>query len=276
MRLRRLGAQLRRLRESAGLTLHVAAARLGCSESKISRIENGLIGVHPHDLDAFLDAYGVTDSGLREGLAILARAARCRGWWQSYRDVISDRHEDFISLESEATSERVHEMYLVPGLLQSADYTRAVVGGVPGRNDPERVERIVETRAARQQVLFREPPLQFWAVVGEAALRQVVGCPGMMREQLRQIVEIASFDHVTVQVLPFTAGAHAGLDGPFTLLQFRPAGLEVAYLENLTSGVYVEGESDIDRYVLTFDHLRASALPVGESRRFIEGVIKDL
>ncbi|MEV6983129.1 helix-turn-helix transcriptional regulator [Sphaerisporangium sp. NPDC051017] len=277
VRLRRLGAQLRRLREAQGLTLEEAGERMERSLSSLSKIETGRVAVRVRDLRVILDFYQVSDEKQYEWLIGLARDARKRGWWQQYDDVLSAAYQDFISLESDAAAVRTFETILIPGLLQTVDYARAVIEAVPAPRSRQDIGQLAKVRVERQEVLAREVPLQLWAIVDEAALHRHIGGRDTMRGQLHRLVEAARMEHVTLQVLPYTAGAHAGINGPFTILEFaEKSEPDVVLVENLTSGLYLEQEVDTRRFDQAFDHLRASALPIADSISLIERVIEDL
>lgn len=277
VRRRQLGAELRRLREACGLTCEDVGVRLECHGSKISRIENGRSGVRPRDLRDVLDLYGVTCEREREALLGLARDSRKKGWWHTYGDVISDRYADFIGLEHDATSIRAYESQLVHGLLQTEDYARAVIEYAPGRETVAEVETHVAVRMARQRRLSDENPLHLWAVLGEGALRQQVGGRDVMRKQLHHLNETANLPNVDLQVLPYAAGEHAGMDGPFFILGFpESAARDVVYLENLTSGLYVEDEQEVGQYALAFDRLRAAALGHKDSIALITDIAREM
>jgi transcriptional regulator with XRE-family HTH domain len=272
-----LGAMLRRSREQAGCTLEDAARILDCNRSKISRIETGQRGVRPGDLQELLTAYG-TGSADGDGLVALARQAHQPGWWQSYSHVLCEAYQDYLSLEARAMTVLAYDPQLAPGLLQTEDYARAVAEAslvTAGRAEREEFVRI---RMARQQVLKREPPVQLWAIVSEAALRQLVGSTEVMRAQLHHLLEIChNLPHVSLQVLAFAAGAHAAPGGPFALMRFAEApDLGVVCVEGLTGGVYLESADEVGRYALAFEHLRASALPVSASARLIEEAARTL
>jgi hypothetical protein len=204
-----------------------------------------------------LDLYGI-DEDKREALVQLAREARQKGWWHAYTEVFTG---SFVGLESEAASLHTHQALLVPGLLQTEDYTRAVIRAIrPDVADAE-IDKRVRGRLARQRLLTDPHPPEYWAVIDEAVLHRLVGGPKVMRAQLLRLAETAALPHVTLQVVPFGAGAHAGMEGPFLILGFpEQADPDVVYVENTTSGVYLEQPSDVRRYTLMFDHLRAAAL----------------
>ncbi len=256
--------------ESAGQVLE-------CHFTKISRLENGRSTVRRRDLDELLDFYEVADIRKRESLHALSRDGGKQGWWLTYGDVLSPPYVDFISLEAEALSLNVFQGQLVPGLLQTLDYARAVVAADPSWSSALEVERFAQVRIERQAVLARERPLQVWAVLGEGVLRQRVGGAVVMREQLGRLVEVAGLPHVVVQVLPFTAGAHAGMQGAFTVLEFAERSeLTVVAVENLTASLYLEAPAEIDRHRLVFDHLRAAALSPAESVARIQDIAREV
>lgn len=258
VRRRRLAARLRELRENADLTIDEVGDKLECSASKISRIETGHVGVTPRDVRDMLEVYGVDDDE-REALVQLAREARKKGWWHAYNEVFTG---SFVGLESDASFLHTHQALLVPGLLQTEAYTRAVIRAIRPDSAEDDVELRVRARINRQKLITEESnPPEYWAVLDEAVLHRVVGGPEAMREQLKKLVELAALPNVTLQVVPFSAGAHAGMEAPFLILGFpEQADPDVVYVENSTSGVYLEQPEDVHRYTLMFDHLRAAAL----------------
>jgi transcriptional regulator with XRE-family HTH domain len=276
VRRRLLGASLRRLREQAGYTLDDAARILECDRSKISRIETGQRGIRPKELRELLAEYGV-DEGRTEALQTIARQANQTGWWQSYSHVLDDAYQDFISLEASAQAVWTYEAQLVPGLLQTEDYARAIAAASLVAETQDQREQYVQARLTRQQILTRDTPLQFWAILSEGALRQMVGGPQVMKGQLRYLIEIAtSRPNVNLQILPFAAGAHAATSGPFVIMKFPEApDLGVVYLEGQTGGIYLESAEEVARYTLSFEHLRASALSTAATVRLIEEVARD-
>jgi transcriptional regulator with XRE-family HTH domain len=277
VRLRRLGAQLRRLREARGLTLEEAGEQMERSLSSLSKIETGRVTVRVRDLRVILDFYEVADENQREWMIRLARDARKRGWWQEYGDVLSSAYQDFIDLESEASVIRNFETILIPGLLQTADYARAVIEAVPLPRSRQNIDQLVKVRMERQEVLSRPDPLQLWVIVDEAALRRPFGGRETMRGQLRRLGEAVRSGNMTLQVLPYVSGAHAGVNGPFVILEFAERyESDVVLVENLTSGLYLEREEEIRRYNVVFDHLRASALSTADSTALIERLLKEL
>jgi transcriptional regulator with XRE-family HTH domain len=276
VRRRLLGTTLRRFREQAGYTLDDAARILECDRSKISRIETGQRGVRPKELRELLVEYGMEETR-REALLTVARQAHQAGWWQSYSRVLDDAYQDFIGLEATATAIWTYEAQLVPGLLQTEAYARSIAAASLVNETQEEHEQFVQVRLTRQQVLAREDPLQFWAILSEGALRQLVGGRDVMTSQLRHLIEIASDrPNVNLQVLPFAVGAHAATSGPFVIMKFPEApDLGVVYLEGQTGGIYLESADEVARYSLVFEHLRASALSTAATVRLIEEVTRD-
>jgi transcriptional regulator with XRE-family HTH domain len=277
VRRRLLGAALRRYREDAGFSLDDAARILECDPSKISRIETGQRGIRPKELRELLTEYDV-DETQRDALVAIARQQGQRGWWQSYGQVLSDAYQDYIIMESTASASWTYEAQLVPGLLQTEYYARAIAAADLVRETREQQDQFVEARLARQHVLSRDQPLQFWAILSEGALRQMVGGREVMQEQLRHLGELSNdAPNIILQVLPFAVGAHAATSGPFVILKFPEApGLGVVYLEGQTGGIYLESEAEVARYNLVFEHLRASALSTAATRQLISEVAREL
>ncbi|MGW1323336.1 helix-turn-helix domain-containing protein [Streptomyces antibioticus] len=265
VRRRKLGAELRTLRTRAGLTSGEAARLVGWHQSKVSRIETGTSGAKPADVRLLLDAYGVTDPRLRELMLALAGADGGEGerdhWWHAYRGILPPAYRDFISLESQATAMRTLETTVVPGLLQTPGYARAVTRAAVEGVDEAQLDRLVEVRLARQDVLHGSPPMELSAVLDEAVLRRQVGGCEVMAEQLHRLVEAARLPHVRLQVLPFAAGAHIGVTGPFVIFSFSSASdLDVVVLDHMTSSLYLERKEDLEAYTEAFNALRAHAL----------------
>ncbi|WP_405084822.1 helix-turn-helix domain-containing protein [Microbispora sp. NBC_01389] len=271
VRRRRLAGELRRLRERKELTLEDAAEHLGWSAAKVSRIETARVGITSPDLTRMLDLYELADDR-RAGLHALARTARTRGWWDAYADSLPSDYSAYIQLEADAAFIRSYDGMIVHGLLQTDEYAREIIrAALMGLSSPAEVERRVEVRITRQRLLLRdESPLRFWTVVDEAALTRRVGSEAIMRKQYERLLEFADRDNITIQVLPFTKGAHPATAGTFALLEFREThDPNVVYVEGTTSNLYVESDAEIYRYSLAFDHLRAMALDPDESRRLV-------
>ncbi|UXY26174.1 helix-turn-helix domain-containing protein [Streptomyces sp. HUAS TT20] len=278
VRRRKLGAELRALRTGASLTSGEAARLVGWHQSKVSRIETGASGVKPADVRLLLDAYGVVDGQLRELLMVLAGSDDVGGrhhWWHAYRGVLPPAYRDFISLESQACAMRTLETSVVPGLLQTPEYARAVTrAAVSGFDDAEeRLDALVRVRLVRQDVLRSQPPLKLSAVLDEAVLRREVGGPDVMARQLERLVEAARLPQVRLQVLPFAAGAHIGITGPFVIFSFpSTSDLDVVVLDHLTSSLYLERKEDLQAYSEAFNTLRIHALSTEESLDYIAGI----
>jgi transcriptional regulator with XRE-family HTH domain len=265
LRARRLAVELSSRREASGLSREEVARRLEWSTSTVFRIETGRSHPQPRSVRDLLDLYGVTGPE-REGLIQLARDARQPGWWHSFRDVLPNPYEVYIGLETGAISIRNFEPLLIPGLLQTADYARAMIRGGARELDRDEIERRVEVRLSRQQVLVKEDRPRLWAVIDEAVIRRVVGSPAIMAAQLQQLAEAAEHGKTTLQVVPFGAGAHAGTSGPFVILGLpEPAEPDLVYVETLAGDIYLEEPADVDRYTLAFDRLRAAALHPDDS-----------
>lgn len=274
VRRRRLGAELRRLREEAGVTLDRVAEALECSDSKISRIETGQVGASPRDVRDMLALYGV-GSGQRDALVQIAREARQRGWWHAYGDV--PVVPAYIGLEVAAASIDTYETLLVPSLLQVEAYAEAVIRAVRPDLAPAEVERRVALRMARQEALgAREDPPALRLVLDEAVLRRPVGGPAVMRSQLERLGRAAALPKVTIQVLPFARGEHAGMDGAFTILRFpERAEPDVVVLDSTTSDLYLERDEELRRYRRVFELLWAAALPPDASSAFLAGLLEE-
>src|SRR5713226_2814372 len=260
LRGRRLAVELMRRRDAAGLSREEVARQLEWSTSTVFRIETGRSRPQPGNVRVLLDLYGVTGAE-RDGLIQLTRDARQPGWWHSFRDVLPNPYEVYIGLEAGAASIRNFEPSVVPGLLQTEDYARETFRNGPIELDPDGVERLVEVRLARQKILIRDDRPRLWAVIDEAVIRRVVGGTEVMRGQLRYLADSAQQGKTTIQVVPYRAGAHAGTTGPLVILDFPEAtDPAVVYVETLAGDIYLEERSDVDRYTLAFDRLRAASL----------------
>jgi len=276
IRRRRLALELRRLRETAGLTCEQVAEHLECSASKISRVETGRVSVSPRDVRDMLDLYDVPGEQ-RESLVQLARDSRQKGWWHAYSDTMLPQFATYLGLESAASEIRIYEVNLIPGLLQTEDYARAVIRAGMMNSPSEDVERSVALRMARQPAVTRDDPPKVWAVMDEAALRRRVGGASLMRMQLEHLLTQAQLPNVAVQVIPFAGGAHPAMGRPFVILVFPDrVDTDVVYLEDLTSSLYLEDVAEVDRYNVFFNHLRATALSFADSSALIASVLKEM
>lgn len=278
VRARQLARELRRLRETAQLTGEAAAARLGWSSAKVSRIETAHSPVSVADLRRMLEIYRVRDSEA-ERLVELARTSRQRGWWDNYVGEAPSEFGTFLGLEAEASSISSFSALVVPGLLQTDDYARAVLRSLL-LLPPREVERLVEVRRIRRDLLYQadKAPLVLHAIFDESILRRQIGGLDVLRDQLRHLARVATdLANVDLQVLPHAAGAHPALTGPFVILRFPNSGdPEIVNVELLDSHVFIEDEKAVYRYTLAFDELAAKALDPADSLAFIEQVISGL
>ncbi|RBM16879.1 helix-turn-helix transcriptional regulator [Streptomyces sp. PT12] len=267
VRRRRLGQELRRLREDRNMTAEGVAERLLVSQSKISRLENGRRSISPRDVRDLCEVYGIEDKKLVESLMQMARESRQQGWWHAFAE-LSPTYSVYIGLETDASSLRVYEPQVVPGLLQTQEYATALISGALPEVGPDEVNSRVQVRLRRQQRLYDErTPLRLWAVVDEAALRRQVGGPSTMLEQIHRLTECSRLPHVTLQVLPFSAGAHPAVNGQYTILEFPEASdSTVIYLEGGTNDFYLEKPHDVQHYSVMYEHLRAQALSPEQTR----------
>jgi transcriptional regulator with XRE-family HTH domain len=271
-----LGNQLRRLREAAGVTPEQAGYEIRASRSKISRIENGRVSFKERDVADLLTLYGVIDDQLRAAILDLAKRANAPGWWAKYSDILPDWFELYLGLEASACVIRTFELQFVHGLFQTEEYAWSVL--VLGQKSaaPAEINRRVNLRMKRQDLLVAADPPLVWSVMDEAALRRPVGGREVMRAQLRRLLEVSAMPHVTLQVVPFGHGGHAATGGSFTLLRFDEHDLpDVVYIEQLTSALYLEMRPDVDHYMEVMNRLCAEALTPTDSLRFIEKIITE-
>jgi transcriptional regulator with XRE-family HTH domain len=271
-----LGNQLHQLRESRGITAEQAAEAIRGSHSKISRMEHGRVGFKERDVADLLTLYGVTDSEERAALLNLARQANTPGWWHAYADILPHWLEPYIGLEAAASVLRTYEVQFVPGLLQTEGYARALIQQGSATTE-EQVARRIELRVSRQDILHGPNPPQLWAVVDEGALRRPVGGKDVFREQLKHLIEMAEHPAVTLQILPFTAGPHSAMGGPFTILRFAEPDLhDVVYIEQLTSALYLEKPAEVDSYLEVMEQLCLQAEPAGNTVKILNQILADI
>lgn len=272
IRRRRLGAELRRRREAAGVTIDGVAERLECSASKISRIETGHTSATPRDVRDMLEIYGVLGAECDE-LVQIAREARQKGWWHPYSTVLTGA---YVGLEAAAQSVRAYEQQVVPGILQTEEYAKAMIKAARPDITADEVDRRVRVRLGRQSLLNQDDPIELWVVLDEAVVSRPVGGDGVMRAQLERLVEASDLPNVTLQILPFEAGGHAGMDGTFAILDFpEPSDPDVVYAENATGGLFLEKSDELRKYQFIFDHIRAAALGPEESVAYIAKLAKE-
>lgn len=270
VRRRRLGAKLRALRDTLGLTLEDVAEKSAgkITVAKLSRLETARSAAKSGDVEMLLGLYGVDAGELRAALLALATEGARRGWWQSYRDVLSPVHEDLISLEADATSVRSWQMGAIPGLLQTADYAREIIASTAmSAAVVERVDALVEVRLARQAVLTsRERPLDLQVIIAESALHTRCMSEGVMHDQLTRLLTLGRRPNINIHVMPAGSPLHAGQMGSFWILGFDDhSDLDVVHIESLTSALYIEDGEQVGVYQGAFERLRAAALPVEES-----------
>lgn len=273
LRRRRLAAELRKLRDQSGLSTTDTARRLGWQASRISRIETRQSGITAPDLRKLLDVYEVGDQGYRAYLGELARRINERGWWQKYAGMIVAEYADLIGLEAEARTIRSYEQELVPGLLQTPAYARAVFRNGWPAETTEQIDRRVEVRMERQEVLTRTDPAppRLNVVLSEGALRRPVGGYDVMRQQLEYLLRPRDRANITVQVLPFDAGVHPAMTAPFTMMTFPdPDDLGVVFIENVTGGLFLEDPHELRIYEEIWSTVQASALSADDSQAFLK------
>jgi transcriptional regulator with XRE-family HTH domain len=276
---RRLGGELLRMREVRGLRQAHAAEALSASVAKVAKMERGLVPIRDPDIRALCHLYGETAEPVIGRLLTLARTDRerrkARGWWNQYPQLSA--MVEYVALEDIATSMRTWELAFVPGLLQTPDYARAVAVGAGSWEDPGEIEPFVEARLARQARLRSERPLELWAVVHEGALRQLVGGRAVMREQLGQLLDLARTDTVTLQVVPFLAGANAGMIGSFSIVSFaEPGALDVVHMDVPSSTLWLESEEDAARHGRIFDRIARVGLAERNALDLVEAIRKEM
>jgi transcriptional regulator with XRE-family HTH domain len=256
LRRRELGVRLRALRLEQGLTVEQVAELLLCSPSKVSRMETGQRGATARDIRDLCGIYGVIDGAQVAHMMELAKEGKQQGWWQSHDLDFAP----YVDLEQAAAATSYFQSTLVPGLLQTVDYMRGMyAGGLPGEFTPERTDELMKVRFRRQEILTRDPPLPLHTILDEAVLHRVVGSPSTMSAQLQHLNVVANLPSVTLQVLPYAAGAHPAMDSMFNILEFDVVP-PVVYVEGLMGMLYIERESEVARYRQVFEFLRSIAL----------------
>ncbi|WP_043731166.1 helix-turn-helix domain-containing protein [Streptomyces zinciresistens] len=274
-RRRQLGADLRRLRERQGMTLEEAGARVGVSKATLSRYETKEGSVKWPAVDALCREYGATDEE-RRALVDLAKGAKIQGWWRSLADPVPESMNLMLTLEDEVVREDHYASVYVPGLLQTRAYAEAVHRASEVQCPEREVQHMVDIRMKRQELLDRADPPHIWSVIDEAALRRRVGGGAIMRDQLRHVLAVAQLPHITVQVLPFAAGAHAAAVGSFVVLRGPVAELDVVYVDLLGGGLFMEKQKELERYRLAFEYLSAQALDLDSSMEIVHRISKEL
>jgi len=277
VRRRRLGAELRRLREANSLKLEEVAEQLGLAPSTLSRIETGKAPTKTAYLTSMFGMYGVDDPAVRKVLVDMAREGHRKGWWSIYDDVLPSGFDIYVGLEAEASGLRSYETDLVHGLLQTTDYALTVLRELRPKDSDEQIRRVVDLRMQRQRLLDQDPALEAWIILDESAVRRSIGGEVIMRRQLEHLMQASRWSNVTLQILAFESGAHAGLTGPFSILEFpERTDSDVAYTESLGGFIYLEKDREVRACAEAFDRMRAAALSPVASVELIEQVLHDL
>ncbi|WP_176611262.1 helix-turn-helix transcriptional regulator [Actinomadura sp. WMMB 499] len=273
-----VGDALKKFREDLGLTQRAAGRLCDRSQASLSAYENGHRAIRPRDLKHILDMYDIADEVVRARLLSLAAQGRQNGWWNDFEERFEVGVIDHVSLEADSSHIRIFDPLLVTGLLQTDEYARAVIAasGTATRT-PRDIEIAVGFRMQRQRLHEQDRPPKISVVLGEAALRQLMGGPDAMRRQCDKLISLSARPHVELRILPFGAGAHAGVDGAFTILSVGPDSLlEVVAIDSLTRSWYVDEPADVDLHSSTFERLQEVALSELHSRRLIEQVASEL
>lgn len=274
-RRRQLGAMMRKLRARKGLTLEEAGRLVGASKATISRYETQAGPVKWIVVDALCREYGATDAE-RTAVVGLAKDAKQQGWWSSFADSIPESMNLLLTLEDEAVREDHFSCVYVPGLLQTRGYSTALQQANEVRLVPAEIERLVDIRMKRQEILTRAKPPRLWAILDESVIRRVVGSPEVMKEQLGRLLEANESTHVTLQVLPFSKGAHCAALGSFVIIGGSEPALDVVYVDFHTGSLFLEKDEELERYRLAFEYLRAQALDMEASSSLIHRICKEL
>jgi transcriptional regulator with XRE-family HTH domain len=273
VRRRRLGQELRQLREAAGFTIDEVAQRLEVAPGKISQIETGRVSIRPRDVSDLLDQYEIHGAH-RDNLLILTREARQQGWWHSYSDVLSEGIDIWVGLETEAEAIRLYEVQLVPGLLQTSEYARAVLRAHYRSEQPEQIEPRVKLRMARQQLVIEQNNTPIWAVLDEAVLQRQMGPPEIMQSQYRQLLDFSERNNITIQVLPLDAGVYSGVPVGFGIMRLAHPDPEVVVIEYRGGILSIERSEDVAEHAHVFDWIRATAKGPEESISYITNKLK--
>ena len=274
-RRRQLGAMMRKLRARKGLTLEEAGRLVGVSKATVSRYETQAGPVKWLVVDALCREYGATTAE-REAIVSLAKDAKQQGWWSSFGDSIPESMNLLLTLEDEAVQESHFSCVYVPGLLQTRAYSTALQRANEVPLTPAEIERLVDIRMKRQEILTRAEPLKLWAILDESVIRRVVGSRRDMKEQLERLLEANESPHITLQILPFSKGAHAAALGSFVIIGGTEQALDVVYVDFHTGSLFLEKEEELKRYRLAFEYLRAQALDMEASSALIHRASKEL
>ena len=272
-----LGAQLRRLRETAGVTRDNAGYHIRASGSKISRMELGRVSFKERDVTDLLELYGAVATAEREKLLQLTREANATPWYQKFQDVVPDWFHVFVGLEEAAQLIRVYEVQFVPGLLQTEEYARAIITqGAAGMDDDE-VDRRVALRMGRQKLLTRDNPPRYWVIMDEAALKRPMGGRDVHVAQMERLIDVVGEPNITLQVMPFRYGGHAADGGAFTIMRFPETDLpDVVYMEYLTGAHYIDKPEEVERYAAVMERLSVAGTSPDRTREILTGMLKEI
>ncbi|MBF6043785.1 helix-turn-helix domain-containing protein [Streptomyces sp. NRRL B-1677] len=272
-----LGKRLHDLREKAGLSYEEAGRALDVTHAIVRRMEKAEVGLKLPYVEKLLRVYGVTDAAEVEGFLDLAREANRPGWWHRFRDVLPEWFSAFVSLEGEANLIRAYEPHYVPGLLQTERYARAVLrAGMPHAPEAD-IERAVAVRRERQSLLTREGAPLLWVVMDETVLRRPIGGPDIMREQVSRLAEATTLPNVRLQIMPFAAGPHPAMYGPFHIFRFPlPELPDIAYAENLVGASYFDQREDVSAFLEALDRMCAQAAPAQTTEAVLGGIRKEI
>jgi hypothetical protein len=266
-----LGGQLRRMRESAGISRADAGWQIRASESKVSRMELGRVGFKERDVSDLLELYGLEDGEERARLMELALAANNPGWWSRYGDVMPTWFNNYVGLEVAATLIRTYEVMFVPGLLQTEEYARAVVQLGKSYLPAEEIDQRVQLRVTRQQILTRSHPARLWVVIDESVLRRPVGGDDILRKQIEHLMMWAQEPNVTLQIMPFSSVGYPGAGGAFSILRFPDGDLpDIVYIEHAASALYLDKLEEVDEYVAIMEGLTIAAAPVSQTESLLK------
>ncbi|WP_443071971.1 helix-turn-helix domain-containing protein [Streptomyces sp. NBC_01477] len=273
-----LGKRLQDLREQAGISLEQAGRALDVTHATVRRMEKAEVGLKIPYVEKLLITYGITTPEEISGFLALAREANRPGWWHSFRDVLPDWFSAFVSLEGEAAVIRAYEPHYVPGLLQSTGYARATLrAGLPNA-EPAEIDRLLTLRIERQALVRRsEAPPLLWVVMDETVLRRPIGGRRVMREQMEQLMEATELPNVRLQIMPFAAGPHPAMYGPFHIFRFQLQEIpDIAYAESLVGGTYFDERDDVSAFLEALDRMCAQAAPAQSTKAILDGMRKEI
>lgn len=273
IRKRLIGSQLRRLREQAGVSVEDAAEKMGVGHSSLRRQESGHTAVSVADAQAYARIYGLDDEVALQRLLDLARHGRARGWWSAFDATVGPGIIDVADAEDLAVDIKTFQPLLIPGIFQTREYSEAVLSASRSMSTPERpvpVDDLIALRERRKEILKREHPPRVWAIIGEAAIATRVGGAEVMQEQMQHLLNLAQHPHVSIQLLPFSAGAHVSMSGGFVVLSFDDTlDGSITLVENLGANVFNDEPAEVGRSAMRFTHLQSQAMSSDETRRYL-------